>query len=578
MPAIPPWGYAGPLEVQGLIRHVSWVLLLGVACRPNALAPVLEDSGNVSAGQPPEVVPSTPTDSAEQVGPAPDPTDEVFDLNVVHTINLEMDESAWSDIRNNPSAETWYVANFRWDDELVSNVGVRSFGAGSQTPGKPPLKISFDREVEGQDWRTLEQLKLDCSSQDAGFLNEPIGTSVVRAMGQPAARTGWARVGVNGEDVGFFVVLEPVDDVFLERHFGNDDGPLYGTYDWRYGQGLNPITWGGPLDWYVPQTSVGTDGSDILAAIEAVSSGDDDTFRSLVDVEGILRTSAARAAMGAIDAFTADGNNFYLFDDHGQMRMIPWDFDADLGYPGYFSNALEMGMEQPWLWSHARNNPVTGAVYSDPVYARGLTLGFDLAGYVQEMLAGPLDWETIDGVVVEAADVIREEACSDTYHSCESHLHRVADLRFFLHSRLSRLAGGEVADCPEETPWTVTTLIGSPMVDETSWGPGFVVNGEHHCTGVYAGAPSDLVITVEAGVLTGAVGIHDWNGTCGDGVAFSVSQGEDVLWRSGILSGYEPAEELSVNVASGELHLETDPLGSAACDHAVWVDLAVARN
>lgn len=510
-------------------------------------------------------------DAIEDVGDAEgderDDSDVVFDPTLVHRVDLSMDADAWADISGNYTAETWHTADFAMDGEVVEDIGVRAFGAGSQSYGKTPLKLSFDRVVDGQEYRGLEQLKLDSSTQDAGFLNDPLAAWVLRELGLPAARSGWAEVFVNGASYGFFIVLEPIDDVFLRRWYDDDAGALYGTWDWRYGQGLNLITWGGPLDWYVPQTSVETDGSDLLAAIDAVSVGSDEDFAALVDVDRIMGVSVTRAMMGAIDAFSADGNNFYLYSEQGRITTIPWDMDADLGYPGYFTNAMEMGLEEPWVWSHARYNPVTGAVYSDPVYARARGLGWDIEGWQARAAAGPLDWETVDATVVEWADVIGESACRDWFHSCAAHEARVADLRFFLHARLSRLAGEEVASCAAST-LTFSSGVAAVAPDVTYWGPGFVVNGEHYCTGVYAAAEL-LTTVVEAGTLRGRVGLHDWNAACTAPVTFTVSQG-GVALASNVVAPYSDAVPFSVAVAGGEVTLTTAPAN--AC--GVWVDLS----
>ncbi|MDP2308809.1 MAG: CotH kinase family protein, partial [Pseudomonadota bacterium] len=349
-----------------------WPLLLAVGAGCVAAPAGTAGPGPGRPGVTEDTAAPDETGAVESIGDAEpiDESDFVFDPSVVHRIDLTMEAAAWADIASNYTAENWQIARFEMDGEVVADIGVRAFGAGSQSYGKTPIKLSFDRNVDGQEYRGLEQLKLDSSTQDAGYLNDPLAAWVLREMGLPAARSGWAEVYVNGASYGFFIVLEPIDDVFLRRWYADDAGALYGTWDWRYGQGLNPITWGGPLDWYVPQTAVETDGAELLAAIAAVNGGTDEDFAAHVDVDRLMRVSVTRAMLGAIDAFSADGNNFYLYDDQGRITMIPWDMDADLGYPGYFTNALEMGLEEPWLWSHARLNPVTGATYSDPVYAR----------------------------------------------------------------------------------------------------------------------------------------------------------------------------------------------------------------
>ncbi|HJN75523.1 MAG TPA: CotH kinase family protein [Myxococcota bacterium] len=525
-----------------------------------------------------------PADSAVEsvpgIHPDGDPTDVVFDTERISSIELDMAPEDWLSVRDDPWSKAWVPAVFRWNGEEVADVAVRAFGYGSIRVGKPSLKVSFDRIVERQLWRELDELKLDNSSQDPGYLNECIATAIVRRAGLPAARTGWAEVSVNGDAAGFFVVLESIDDRFVERWFGHDDGALYGTRDHQYGHGLNPTD--DPLVYYEAQTSKGGDGTDLAHFIELVSEGSDDDLAAAVDLEGFFGVSVARSMMGSMDAFSADGNNFYLYNDHDRLRLVPWDFDVDLG--GYYlSTALTVDPRAPWATSPWSADSVTGAPYMDPVLLRSLAMGYDPDPLVEELLAGPFDWASVDAEAAAAAVLIRDAVGRDVLGDLSTFDQRAADLRLFVHSRLAGLAGGEVADCPETDLLQAADLVdsgtvgwGSLLVDSTNWGPGFNVNGVHTCTGVFAHAPSTVSLTIpESGQISGAVGLQDWNQRCGDGATFSIVQADEVLWQSSTLQTYDPSEAFDVEVSAGSLTLQAGAGGDYSCDTTVWLDLAL---
>ncbi len=514
-----------------------------------------------------------------------DPTDAIFDPTTIHDFVLELPAADWADVRDNPYAENWHAATFRFGEDVVETVGIRAFGAGSLIPGKPSIKLSFDHFVPGQDWRGVEQLKLDNSSQDPGFMNELIGTAILRRAGLPAARTGWTRLRVNDEEAGFYVLFEPVDDRFLLRWFGDDSGNLYGTADGHHGQGLNPIVNGGPFDWYVPQTQSETDGSDLLAIAEVVASGSDAELRAALDIDEFTRMSVIRSVFGGIDTFSADGNNFYLYNLGGYWSIIAWDLDADLGYPYYFSTALVVDPSAPWLTSPWAYNPVSGAAYTDPVLSRGIAMGTDIDGIVAETLAGPGEWSVIDAEIAAAAELIRDDVYSDLLGYGPSFDQRRHDLRLFVHTRASSLLGRDAAPCEEAGPGEYraadlspagTVGWGSLLVDSTNWGPGFQIAGEHFCTGVFAHAPSDVTLTLPEGVthLSAAVGLQDWVQQCGDGATFSVTQDGVTLWTSQPRANYdEPEATGTLAVVPGEIHLVASPNSEYSCDTAAWVDV-----
>lgn len=554
--------------------------LLLLACSPGSL-PVDSVAGGGDT--------ATDSGTATEVEHLPGverPTDDaLFDLALVHDVGLTMDPDDWLLVRDRPDEKAWVQADLVWGEHTLDGIGLRAFGAGSLRAGKPSLKLGFDHFVDGQELLGLDELKLDNSSQDVGYLNEAVATAAMRRAGVPASRTGWVRLQVNGEPAGFFVLLESIDDRFVTRWFGHDDGALYSMNAHNYAQGLNPMD--DPLLWYEPETSHGGDGSGLGAAALALQAGDADAIEARIDTEGFFRESVARSVMGSLDSFSADGNNFYLFDDGGRIRVIPWDFDVDLG--GYYiETALTVDPRAPWVTSPWSWNPLTGAAYRDPVLLWNLDQERDPDALIAELLAGPLDWATLDQAVLQAADVIRDDVHDDVFGVGAQFEARVHGIRLFLHARWSLLAGQDVADCPDPDPAVLRTADlapagsvgwGSLQVDHTNWGPGFQVAGEHHCTGLFAHGPSTVTLQIPAGktTLTGKAGLQDWGRVpCGDGASFQVLQDGEPLWSSGVILEQVPAVDFGeLTVQAGEVVLQITAESGHSCDTSAWLDLAL---
>ncbi|MCP4805977.1 MAG: hypothetical protein GY913_34685 [Proteobacteria bacterium] len=542
-----------------------WVLL---ACAPDAPTDVGSDPVFDTAV---EHLPDAPQPV--------DPQDALFDPGVIHDVYLELDGADWLAVRDDPWTKTWVSADLRWGEHELEDIGIRAFGSGSMRAGKPSLKLSFDRNIDGQELAGLDELKLDNSSQDVGYLDEFVATLGLRRAGIPAIRTGWVRLHVNGQAAGFFVLLESIDDRFVERWFGHDDGPLYSMNAHNWGQGLNPMT--DPLYWYEPETSFGGDGTELAAAAAALESGDADAIEALVDVDGFFRESIARSVMGSLDSFSADGNNFYLFVDDGRVRIIPWDCDVDLG-AYYLTTALTVDPSAPWLTSPWSYNSATSVPYTDPVLLWNLAAGRDPDAMVAELLADGLDWATLDDAAVAAAELIHDEVHADVFGVGASFDQRRHDLRLFLHTRWSWLAGEDV-DPACDGPGTTSELSPSGtvgwhqlVVDETGyWGPGFVVAGEHYCSGLFAHAPSTVTLEVPVGELTGLAGMQDWAQACSDGATFHIWQDDVELWASEPLGNYDAAEPFSVDVSAGRVTLTVEPGETYYCDTSSWLDLRV---
>lgn len=542
-------------------------------------------------------------DAAIDAAP-PDPADLVFDPSTIHDIELTMPAADWAEIDTNPRAETWHVTSFRWDGETVHDVGVRAFGYSSHVAGKPPLKLDFNRVDHTQEWRGLEQLKLRNAYNDASFMHDALEPWMLRRAGLAASRTGWARVSVNGVRVGFYTVMESIDDRFLQRTYGNDAGPLY-SIDGIRGHGLMPLT--EPLRYFQYNTSVTGDGADLVDVTRIVAEGSDAELARVLDLPAFFDESIVRTLAGSQDAFSADGNNFYLYNDpgvdavpgdlHGTWRVIPWDYNFDFTSLGELA-ALTVEPARPWATSNYAQDPTTGAQYRDVVMLRQLASGRDPDARARDLAQGVLAYPAVAAQVLAWRALIADEVATDQLGGADRFAQGVLDDLQYLRLRWSNTLGREVAACATLEPGAVvardlapTGTVGwsSLSVDGWSWAGagahcgaatgncvGFDVGSQHFCTGLFAHAPSTVTIIVPAGhsTLRGAVGLQRFASDCSGGVGFRVVQDGSLRWQSGTLRSFTEAEPLpDVAVHPGPVQLIADPLGDNSCDMASWVDL-----
>lgn len=547
------------------------------------------------------------TDPTETIGPAPapaDPSDAVFDDGAIRTLTLTMAAADWADTSANPWAETWHVAaTFDWEGESVATVGVRAFGYSSHVAGKPPLKIDFDHAVEGQEWRGLESLKLRNAYADPSFLHDALEPWLLRRAGVPTSRTGWVRLVVNGAAIGLYTLMEPVDDRFLTRTYGNDDGPLY-SIDGIRGHGLMPLE--DAAAYFQTNTAVTGDGADLEDLTRIVATGSDEALAAVVDLDGFFVESIARTLCGSQDSFSADGNNFYLYNDpredrdptdlHGTWHVIPWDYNFDFSTFGIVP-ALAVDPSAPWATSNYAYDPTTGAPYTDVLMARQVASGRDVDAEVHALAADAFAYPDIVAKVEAWQSLLAADVAVDPLGGAEAFRVGIADDLLYLHLRLSNAVGAEVATCaPLEADalpirdLSPTGTVGWSSLTTDGWvwsgqagscvgsdAPciGYDVGGTHYCTGLFAHAPSDVTITLpSAGTLRGAVGLQAFGSNCSGGASFRVEQAGATVWASGVATSYSPAEDMGdVRVAAGEVRLVTDPLGDYGCDTTSWVDL-----
>jgi spore coat protein CotH len=308
---------AGTIAGIGL---VGAVLLVGCGPAPSASGPV--GPGAVS------------TTSAG---------DRVFDDSRVHTVTIEMSAPDWAEIEETADAYEnvnadfpYYAAILSFDgDELAGEVGVRLKGHISiplSHGHSYPLKVDLNRYAEGQELDGLSKLNLN-TNFDGPVL--PIARDFIsydawRRFDVASARTAFATVTVNGEELGTYVMVEQVDGGFIERNF---DGP--------YGQLYKPEQFTGTLEYRGPDIEAyddinhkwpdEPDHAPLLHALAILDSGSVDEVEAVFDVEGVLTYLAGNVALASWDSYAATGHNYYLYElAPGRFTLLPWDMNGSL--------------------------------------------------------------------------------------------------------------------------------------------------------------------------------------------------------------------------------------------------------
>jgi hypothetical protein len=370
------------------------LLLVACAADPGAPAPTPDDAG-------------VPAETGE--APVAD-VDTIYDPDRVWEIAVTVDPQNWEYLREESrsigelfdgdcladpfeSPYEWYPADIAIDGVAVGEVGLRKKGfLGSDDPDRPALKVDFDRYTDGLVWNGARKLTLNNARQDPSRLHTCLAYASFAAMGLEASRCNFARVVVNGEDLGIYANVEPVDEDFLARRGHDAVGSLYeGTIsDFRDG-------WTGTFD---PKTDA-SDDADIAAVTTAVGAGDDEVVAALeevVDLDQYLAFWAAEVITGHWDGYDGNTNNFFVWGDpsDGRLRFLPWGVDAA------FDAEEPFGSGQPV--SIVANNALSGRLAGhDEGRAR-----YEAALRERLALWTEVDWEAevdrMDALVGDLAD------------------------------------------------------------------------------------------------------------------------------------------------------------------------------
>lgn len=221
----------------------------------------------------------------------------------------------------------------------LPQTGVRlkgKWGSFRTLDQKAAFLLKFNEFVSGQRFFGLKKLAVNNMVQDPSFVHEHIGYKLFRHLGLPAPRTGWARVFVNGELFGLYVLVESTDNPeFLDRWFGGHEGSLYeGEYGVDLFSGSEYA-----FDQDNGADSTRADLQDFIAFLEQLQNFETfmDDIASRVDMQRYLHFAATEIYMGHWDGYAWTRNNYFIHHGgaDGRWTWIPWGIDqtfaADLG-------------------------------------------------------------------------------------------------------------------------------------------------------------------------------------------------------------------------------------------------------
>ena len=336
---------------------------------------------------------------------------ELFDTSSILTVNILMDEADWNDMLTNATAEEYYQCDVEIGGTTFYRVAIRPKGntsltsiANDPTTDRYSFKLEFDHYVDGQTCFGLDKLILNNNYADATNMKEALIYDMYQYLGADASLYNYAKLSVNGEYWGVYLALEAVEDSFLLRNYGVQDGELYKPDSMNIGGGGDP---GGdfkaddmdfenmtPPDMDredAPQPpdssgerpaenfdfpdgkggfSMGGGGADlnytddeldsyetiwdgeitdttkadhkrVVTALKNISEGN--ALEDYMDVDNLLRYMAVHIFSVNEDSLSGMmAHNYYLYEAGGKLNLIPWDYNLALGGMGRSNDATSV--------------------------------------------------------------------------------------------------------------------------------------------------------------------------------------------------------------------------------------------
>lgn len=210
---------------------------------------------------------------------------------------------------------------------------------------------------------------------DHAAVTESYAYDLYREVGVFTSNTSYAIIYFNIEGTvvpyGLYLLQEPIDDVFVERYFGeNEDasiGDLYKCTWQQYGAaslsadydsralGVSNYLDGFRRSYALKTNENSYDFSAFLDFIDLVNdtsvSNYSQNVATSLDIDAFARAFAMGFLIGSADDYRSNANNYYMYFNQGDAYYIPFDMDNSLGVGwnpyGNFGITLDVDSLQP---------------------------------------------------------------------------------------------------------------------------------------------------------------------------------------------------------------------------------------
>ena len=157
----------------------------------------------------------------------------LFNTDVVHTVDIVVDESDWQTMLDEATEEEYIKCNIVIDGESYKNVAIRPKGNSSLTQvaasdsDRYSFKIEFDHYNDSLNYYGLDKLCLNNSVQDNTYMKDFVSYQMMQEVGADGPLCSFAWITVNGQDWGLYLAVEGIEEGFAQRNYGSDYGAIY---------------------------------------------------------------------------------------------------------------------------------------------------------------------------------------------------------------------------------------------------------------------------------------------------------------------------------------------------------------
>ncbi len=241
--------------------------------------------------------------------------DDLFARAQVWRFKIELPSGGQEALRKDP--KQYVKATVRVGDTTLTNVGLRLKGETTRQSidKRPGLTLKFNEFTKGQEFMGRTKLLLNNSLQDPSCIAPILAGDLFRSANVPAPKCSFARVELNGRDLGLYSMTEAANKDFLGEYFKKTKGNLY------EGDNNDVVD---KLDKDAGDQS--TDQADLKALVAAAREPDPEQrwkrLTPVLDLDRFIAFAAVETMVWHHDGYAMEHNNYRIYHDPATGQMV----------------------------------------------------------------------------------------------------------------------------------------------------------------------------------------------------------------------------------------------------------------
>lgn len=194
--------------------------------------------------------------------------------------------------------------------------------------------------------------------------------------------------------------------------------------------------------------TISEDEERVITALKNLNDGTD--LEQYINVESVLKYFAANTFVVNLDSYVSSmKHNYYLYEDNGQLSMLPWDYNLAFGgfQAGTASSAVNFPIDTPVSGVDLSERPIIGKLLEVEVYKEQYHTY--LQQIVEEYIGSGLYAQTIKQVQNLISSYVKEDPTA--FYTYDEYVEAVATLKQFGILRAESVKGQLNGTIPSTT-------------------------------------------------------------------------------------------------------------------------------